>query len=104
MAASVVASLNGSRLGCRGTSEDLSLLRTRCDNLAGRCAEHILTVLGNTLNGNVLMFPLLEAEKHWLQPAPSLITTGFSHGWHLLSAHLFQPVSFFLLETTGWSL
>lgn len=48
------------------------------------------------------MFPVLESEKHCLPPAPSLITTGFSDGWHLLSAHRFSPlVSSFWKQLVG---
>jgi len=44
------------------------------------------------LGGSVLPFPLLKAEGHRLQPGPSLLTTGFPRGWHLLQARRFSPV------------
>lgn len=60
-------------------------------------------MLGNTLDENVLMLPIVETGGTlWLQPAHFLITTGFSYGWHLLLAHCFSPlVSSFLKQLIG---
>lgn len=75
-------------------ADPTSLLRTRCQRLAGRCAAHILTVFGNTLNGNVLTFPLLDKEKlsDCSQPLP-WSQLAFHRAGIFLSS-LFQPIGF----------
>lgn len=61
-------------------------------------------VLGNTLDENVLMLPIVGNWRNTLVTASPFPDHNWLFIW-LASAlsSLFQPISFFLSQTTDWS-
>lgn len=103
VATSVVASLNGSRLGCRGTCGPHQPVEEQTPRPGwALCWAHPDGAWEHTELEHVDVPAAGITETLWLQPAPSLGTTAFPRSWHLLSARWFSPlVSFFWKELVG---